>query len=78
MALFGVAKPKDLIFKNIIPCPWLEFGVYSGSLLFFFVINLLHASTDIPFFVVLNYMGELGCNFVVYRNDELTVDELKK
>ncbi|GAA0171289.1 hypothetical protein Leryth_007300 [Lithospermum erythrorhizon] len=24
------------------------------------------------------YMGELGCNFVVYRNDELTVDELKK
>ncbi|XP_016503472.1 anthranilate synthase beta subunit 2, chloroplastic-like [Nicotiana tabacum] len=24
------------------------------------------------------YMGELGCNFEVYRNDELTVDELKK
>ncbi|KAJ0722405.1 putative anthranilate synthase [Helianthus annuus] len=23
-------------------------------------------------------MGELGCNFEVYRNDELTVDELKK
>ncbi|XP_071686692.1 anthranilate synthase beta subunit 2, chloroplastic-like [Rutidosis leptorrhynchoides] len=23
------------------------------------------------------YMGELGCNFEVYRNDELTVDELK-
>ncbi|KAG5531995.1 hypothetical protein RHGRI_026571 [Rhododendron griersonianum] len=24
------------------------------------------------------YMGELGCDFEVYRNDELTVDELKK
>ncbi|XP_043696341.1 anthranilate synthase beta subunit 1, chloroplastic-like isoform X1 [Telopea speciosissima] len=24
------------------------------------------------------YMGELGCNFEVYRNDELTVEELKK
>ncbi|KAI3734140.1 hypothetical protein L6452_13603 [Arctium lappa] len=24
------------------------------------------------------YMGELGCNFEVYRNDELTVDELRK
>ncbi|XP_060210135.1 anthranilate synthase beta subunit 2, chloroplastic-like [Lycium barbarum] len=24
------------------------------------------------------YMGELGCNFEVYRNDELTVDELKE
>ncbi|KAL2541374.1 Anthranilate synthase beta subunit 1 [Abeliophyllum distichum] len=24
------------------------------------------------------YMGELGCEFEVYRNDELTVDELKK
>ncbi|KAJ0037554.1 hypothetical protein Pint_22492 [Pistacia integerrima] len=24
------------------------------------------------------YMGELGCHFEVYRNDELTVDELKK
>ncbi|KAL7588295.1 hypothetical protein Lser_V15G36934 [Lactuca serriola] len=24
------------------------------------------------------YIGELGCNFEVYRNDELTVDELKK
>ncbi|XP_076928139.1 anthranilate synthase beta subunit 2, chloroplastic-like [Bidens hawaiensis] len=24
------------------------------------------------------YMGVLGCNFEVYRNDELTVDELKK
>ncbi|XP_047332224.1 anthranilate synthase beta subunit 2, chloroplastic-like [Impatiens glandulifera] len=24
------------------------------------------------------YMGELGCEFVVYRNDELTVEELKK
>ncbi|PSR91012.1 Anthranilate synthase beta subunit 1 like [Actinidia chinensis var. chinensis] len=24
------------------------------------------------------YMGELGCNFEVYRNDELTVDELKR
>ncbi|XP_049346955.1 anthranilate synthase beta subunit 2, chloroplastic-like [Solanum verrucosum] len=24
------------------------------------------------------YMGELGCSFEVYRNDELTVDELKK
>ncbi|KAI3730474.1 hypothetical protein L1987_61644 [Smallanthus sonchifolius] len=24
------------------------------------------------------YMGELGCNFEVYRNDELTIDELKK
>jgi len=29
-------------------------------------------------FVVLKYMEELGCNFEVYRNDELTVDELKK
>ncbi|XP_059276512.1 anthranilate synthase beta subunit 1, chloroplastic-like [Lycium ferocissimum] len=24
------------------------------------------------------YLGELGCNFEVYRNDELTVDELKE
>jgi anthranilate synthase component 2 len=24
------------------------------------------------------YMGELGCHFEVYRNDELTVEELKK
>ncbi|KAK1419788.1 hypothetical protein QVD17_29124 [Tagetes erecta] len=24
------------------------------------------------------YMGELGCNFEVYRNDELTVDELRR
>ncbi|PRQ45118.1 putative anthranilate synthase [Rosa chinensis] len=24
------------------------------------------------------YMGELGCHFEVYRNDELTVDELKR
>ncbi|XP_042479590.1 anthranilate synthase beta subunit 1, chloroplastic-like [Macadamia integrifolia] len=24
------------------------------------------------------YLGELGCNFEVYRNDELTVEELKK
>ncbi|RAL47852.1 hypothetical protein DM860_011437 [Cuscuta australis] len=24
------------------------------------------------------YMGELGCDFEVYRNDDLTVDELKK
>ncbi|KAK6919609.1 Glutamine amidotransferase [Dillenia turbinata] len=24
------------------------------------------------------YMGELGCNFEVYRNDELTVEELKR
>ncbi|CAH9095935.1 unnamed protein product [Cuscuta epithymum] len=24
------------------------------------------------------YMGELGCSFEVYRNDDLTVDELKK
>ncbi|XP_044464506.1 anthranilate synthase beta subunit 1, chloroplastic-like [Mangifera indica] len=24
------------------------------------------------------YIGELGCHFEVYRNDELTVDELKK
>ncbi|KAJ4825227.1 Ankyrin Repeat [Turnera subulata] len=24
------------------------------------------------------YMGELGCNFEVYRNDELSVEELKK
>ncbi|KAJ9554036.1 hypothetical protein OSB04_018081 [Centaurea solstitialis] len=24
------------------------------------------------------YMGELGCNFEVYRNDELTVEELRK
>ncbi|KAH6792659.1 anthranilate synthase beta subunit 1 [Perilla frutescens var. hirtella] len=24
------------------------------------------------------YMGELGCEFEVYRNDELTVDDLKK
>ncbi|CAN6872934.1 unnamed protein product [Brassica oleracea] len=23
-------------------------------------------------------MGELGCNFEVYRNDELTVEELKR
>ncbi|KAK2996586.1 hypothetical protein RJ639_025027 [Escallonia herrerae] len=27
---------------------------------------------------VILYMGELGCNFEVYRNDELTVDELKR
>ncbi|GER37156.1 anthranilate synthase component 2 [Striga asiatica] len=24
------------------------------------------------------YMGEVGCEFVVYRNDELTVDDLKR
>ncbi|XP_020870949.1 anthranilate synthase beta subunit 1, chloroplastic, partial [Arabidopsis lyrata subsp. lyrata] len=24
------------------------------------------------------YMGELGCHFEVYRNDELTVEELKR
>ncbi|KAF6143600.1 hypothetical protein GIB67_012399 [Kingdonia uniflora] len=24
------------------------------------------------------YMGEMGCNFEVYRNDELTVEELKR
>ncbi|PRQ36164.1 putative anthranilate synthase [Rosa chinensis] len=26
----------------------------------------------------MKYMGELGCHFEVYRNDELTVDELKR
>jgi len=26
----------------------------------------------------LKYMGELGFHFEVYRNDELTVDELKR
>lgn len=29
------------------------------------------------FLFFLQYMGELGCEFEVYRNDELTVDELK-
>lgn len=28
-------------------------------------------------FVLLQYMGELGYEFEVYRNDELTIDELK-
>lgn len=27
--------------------------------------------------VLLKYIGELGANFEVYRNDELTVEELK-
>lgn len=27
--------------------------------------------------LILKYMGELGCTFEVYRNDELTVEELK-
>ncbi|XP_071716526.1 anthranilate synthase beta subunit 2, chloroplastic-like [Rutidosis leptorrhynchoides] len=46
------------------------------------------AKNDNPIIVIDNYdsftynlcqyMGELGCNFEVYRNDELTVDELKK
>ena len=27
---------------------------------------------------VLKYLGELGCKMEVYRNDELTVEELKK
>lgn len=31
----------------------------------------------IPFFDA-KYMGELGCLFEVYRNDELSVDELKR
>ena len=26
----------------------------------------------------LKYMGELGCHFEVYRNDELTVEELQR
>ena len=26
----------------------------------------------------MQYMGELGLNFEVYRNDELTIEEVKK
>ena len=29
-------------------------------------------------FVYMQYMGEVGANFVVYRNDEITVEEIKK
>ncbi|THF95578.1 hypothetical protein TEA_023525 [Camellia sinensis var. sinensis] len=38
---------------------------------------LKHCSLNFDVYFV-EYMGELGCNFEVYRNDELTVDELKK
>jgi hypothetical protein len=26
----------------------------------------------------MKYMGELGLNFVVYRNDELTIEDVKR
>jgi hypothetical protein len=29
-------------------------------------------------FVYMQYMGEVGANFEVYRNDEITVEEIKK
>jgi hypothetical protein len=32
---------------------------------------------DVEFFV-LKYMGELGLNFEVYRNDELTIEDVKR
>lgn len=29
-------------------------------------------------FLCLQYMGEVGANFEVYRNDDITVEEIKK
>lgn len=31
-----------------------------------------------PKFVCMQYMGEVGANFEVYRNDDITVEEIKK
>lgn len=36
-----------------------------------------HAFADI-LCLMMQYMGELGLNFEVYRNDELTIEDVKR